>query len=68
MPPPPKLPTLPPPDGAELSVRVLRRAGVLTRGLPVRVGCDTRCTVVLTVRLTPRAAPPRGKRPVAPPG
>lgn len=65
VPPPPKLPTLPPPDGPQLSVKVLRRGAVLTKGLPVRVGCDTPCTVTLSVRVTPRARPPRGRRPVS---
>lgn len=65
VPPAPQLPTLPPPEGAALEVRVLRRSAVLTRGLAVRVGCDTRCTVTVTVRLTPRARPRKGRRPVA---
>ena len=45
-PPPPKLPTLPLPVGPQLTVRPLRSSGVLTsRILPVRIGCDTICTL-----------------------
>jgi DNA-binding beta-propeller fold protein YncE len=74
VPPTPKYPVLPAPDGPQLSVRVLRRTSVLgTRSIPIRVGCDTACTVTASATLTPRAAPARpakpkkGKRPLAPP-
>ncbi len=61
-PPPPKLPTLPEPVGPQLTVRPLRRAGVITaRSLPVRVGCDTGCAVTATATLTPRARPKKGR-------
>jgi tripartite motif-containing protein 71 len=62
-PPPPKAPTLPPPLGPDLNVRVLR-AGKLfsTRVLPLRVGCDTFCTVTVTGTLTERHKPRKRKR------
>jgi tripartite motif-containing protein 71 len=64
-PPPPKLPTLPEPVGPQVAVRALRTTGVLTaRNLPVRVGCDTACTLRATATLTPRARPRRGRRAV----
>jgi tripartite motif-containing protein 71 len=59
-PPPPKLPTLPAPLGPQLSLRVLRSSGLVsTRNLPLRVGCDTTCTVTATATVTPAAAPPK---------
>jgi sugar lactone lactonase YvrE len=59
-PPPPKLPTLPAPLGPQVSLRVLRTAGLVsTRNLPLRVGCDTTCTLTATATATPAAAPPR---------
>ncbi len=59
-PPPPKLPTLPAPLGPQVSLRVLRSTGIVaTRNLPMRVGCDTMCTLTATATLTPRAVPPR---------
>jgi sugar lactone lactonase YvrE len=59
-PPAPKLPTLPAPVGPQVTLRVLRSAGlVATRNLPLRVGCDTTCTVTATATVTPAAAPPR---------
>lgn len=62
-PPAPQMPTLPPPDGPLVTVRALRTTGVLTRGdLPLRVGCDTVCTIATRVTLTPSAAPRRGAR------
>jgi hypothetical protein len=43
--------------------RVLRSAGlVATRNLPLRVGCDTTCTVTATATVTPAASPPRKHR------
>jgi tripartite motif-containing protein 71 len=62
-PPPPKLPTLPAPLGPQVSLRILRSTGLLsTRNLPMRVGCDTACTVTATATATPAASPPRKKR------
>lgn len=62
-PPAPQMPTLPAPEGALLTVNPLRSTGILrTRQLPIRVGCDTICTVTTQVTLTPRATPPRGQR------
>lgn len=59
-PPAPQLPTLPPPDGPLLTVKPLRTSKVLERReLPLRVGCDTVCTVTTAVTLTPRAKPPK---------
>jgi len=59
-PPPPKLPTLPAPLGPQLSLRVLRSTGLVsTRNLPLRVGCDTTCTVTATATVTTAAAPPK---------
>jgi tripartite motif-containing protein 71 len=62
-PPAPKLPTLPAPVGPQVTLRVLRSAGlVATRNLPLRVGCDTTCTVTATATVTPAAQPPRKHR------
>jgi hypothetical protein len=62
-PPAPKLPTLPAPLGPQLTVRPLRTARVIgRRSLPIRVGCDTGCSLTVTATLTPRAAPRRGRR------
>ena len=62
-PPPPKLPTLPPPLGPDVTVRVLRSGKLFTtRTLPVRVGCDTICTVEVTGTLTERDKPRKRKR------
>jgi hypothetical protein len=59
-PPPPKLPTLPAPLGPQVSLRVLRTAGLVSsRNLPLRVGCDTSCTLTATATATPAANPPR---------
>jgi tripartite motif-containing protein 71 len=58
--PPPalKFPTLPEPLGPQLSVKVLRKAGLLTaRNLPVRVGCDTTCTLTAAATLVQRGGP-----------
>lgn len=63
VPPTPKYPVLPPPDGPAVTVKVLRRSSLLrTRNLPLRVGCDTGCTLTATGTLTPRAKPKRPKR------
>ena len=62
-PPPPKAPTLPPPLGPELDVRVLRTGRLFsTRVLPLRVRCDTICRVSVTGSLTERSKPRRRKR------
>jgi DNA-binding beta-propeller fold protein YncE len=62
-PPPPKAPTLPPPLGPALDVRVLRTGKLFTtRVLPLRVGCDTICTVAVTGTLTERHKPKKRKR------
>jgi tripartite motif-containing protein 71 len=59
-PPPPKLPTLPAPLGPQVSLRVLRTSRLISaRNLPLRVGCDTMCTLTATATATPTAAPPR---------
>jgi len=58
VPPTPKYPVLPAPDGPQLKVKVLRRSDLLrTRSLPLNLGCDTACTVTATATLMPRAAP-----------
>jgi hypothetical protein len=62
-PPPPKLPTLPLPLGPQVTVRALRtRSLFATRVLPLRVGCDTICTLTATGSLTERAKPRRRKK------
>jgi DNA-binding beta-propeller fold protein YncE len=62
-PPPPKLPTLPPPLGPELDVKVLRTGKLFsTRVLPLRVSCDTMCSVTVTGTLTERSKPKKRKR------
>jgi hypothetical protein len=64
-PPAPQLPTLPGPVGPQLTVRPLRLSGLIAaRNLPVRVGCDTGCTLTASAALTPRARPPKGRRAV----
>jgi tripartite motif-containing protein 71 len=51
-------PTLPEPLGPQLAVKVLRRAGLLSaRNLPVRVGCDTTCTLTASATLVQRGTP-----------
>ncbi|MCW2994075.1 MAG: hypothetical protein JWQ18_1570 [Conexibacter sp.] len=53
-----KYPTLPEPLGPQLTVKILRKAGLLTaRNLPVRVGCDTTCTLTATATLVQRGTP-----------
>ncbi|HEV7750078.1 MAG TPA: NHL repeat-containing protein [Baekduia sp.] len=57
-----KFPTLPEPLGPQLSVSVLRKTGLLTaRNLPVRVGCDTTCTLTASATLVQRGTPIVGK-------
>ena len=53
-----KYPTLPEPLGPQLSVKVLRKAGLLTaRNLPIRIGCDTTCSLTATATLVQRGTP-----------
>ncbi len=63
--PPPALqfPTLPGPSGPQITpLTVLRTTGVLkTRQLPVRIGCDTACTVTVSGTLTQAGSPAKGK-------
>jgi tripartite motif-containing protein 71 len=50
-----KFPTLPEPLGPQLSVKILRTAGLLTaRNLPIRIGCDTTCALTATATLVQR--------------
>ena len=65
-PPVPKLPTLPTPLGPQVSVRVLRSKSLFgSRVLPLRVGCDTVCTMKATATLTERVKPRRRKKAVS---
>jgi hypothetical protein len=66
-PPAPKVPTLPLPDGPQVSTRVLRSKNILagSGGLPLRVGCDTTCALTVTASITPRARPKKGKKAVS---
>lgn len=65
-PPPPRYPTLPPPDGPQVTVRPLRSTGVLSaKNIPVRLGCDAKCSITATAVVAPRAKPKKGKKPVA---
>jgi tripartite motif-containing protein 71 len=53
-----KFPTLPEPLGPQLTVKILRKAGLLTaRNLPVRVGCDTTCELTASAALVQRGKP-----------
>jgi tripartite motif-containing protein 71 len=64
VPPTPKYPVLPAPDGPQLKIKVLRTTSLLrTRSLPLTLGCDTACTVTATAVLTPRAAPRKPPKP-----
>ncbi len=59
----PQTPTLPAPPGPSVTLRTLRTTGLLaTRVLPLRVGCDTTCTLSASGTLTQRSTPPRGRR------
>jgi DNA-binding beta-propeller fold protein YncE len=52
-----KFPTLPEPLGPQLTVKVLRTAGVLAaRNLPVRIGCDTTCALTATATIVQRGS------------
>ncbi len=65
-PPAPRLPTLPLPLGPQVSVRVLRSNGLFaSRVLPLRVGCDTVCTLTATGTVTERDKPRKRKRAVS---
>ncbi len=58
-PPAPQMPTLPAPEGPLLTLKPLRTTNVLrTRLLPLRVGCDTVCSVTTRVTLAAK----RGKK------
>ena len=53
-----RFPTLPEPLGPQLTVKILRKAGLLTaRNLPVRIGCDTTCTLTASATLVQRGKP-----------
>jgi hypothetical protein len=53
-----KYPTLPEPLGPQLDIKILRRTGLLTaRNLPVRIGCDTTCTLTATATVVQRGTP-----------
>jgi sugar lactone lactonase YvrE len=65
-PPPPRYPTLPPPDGPSVTVKPLRATGVLSsRNIPFRLGCDAKCSITATAKVAPRATPKKGNKPVA---
>jgi tripartite motif-containing protein 71 len=65
-PPAPRLPTLPLPLGPQVTVRPLRSSGLFTtRALPLRIGCDTVCTVRATGTVTERGKPRKRKRAVS---
>ncbi len=60
---PPKVYTLPEPEGAVITASIERRTGLLKqRSLVVRVSCDTRCTLQASGTLTPTAQPPKPKK------
>ncbi|HWH93236.1 MAG TPA: NHL repeat-containing protein [Baekduia sp.] len=53
-----KFPTLPEPLGPQLSVKILRRTGLLTaRNVPVRIGCDTTCALGVSAAVVQRGTP-----------
>jgi tripartite motif-containing protein 71 len=65
-PPVPKLPTLPTPLGPQVTARVLRATHLFgSRVLPLRVGCDTVCTVKATATLTERSKPRNRRKAVS---
>jgi len=65
-PPVPKLPTLPTPLGPQVTVRVLRATSLFgSRVLPLRVGCDTVCTMKATATLTERSKPRKRRKAVS---
>ncbi|MEA2156337.1 MAG: tripartite motif-containing protein 71 [Solirubrobacteraceae bacterium] len=62
-PPVPRLPVLPLPLGPQVTVRVLRSTHLFgSRVLPLRVGCDTVCTLKATATLTERLKPRTRKK------
>ena len=62
-PPAPKLPTLPTPDGPQIGFRVLRSTRLLTaRSVPIRVGCDTACTLVASGSVSQAGKPRKGHK------
>lgn len=63
VPPAPKAFTLPPPDGPQITVRVLRKTGMLTRReLPLRVVTDTAAEIVASGTLTVQPKKRKGKK------
>ncbi|HEY6758997.1 MAG TPA: NHL repeat-containing protein [Baekduia sp.] len=53
-----KSPTLPEPLGPQLTVNILRKTGLLSaRNLPVRIGCDTTCSLTATATIVQRGTP-----------
>jgi hypothetical protein len=59
----PRLPVLPLPLGPQVTVRVLRATHLFgSRVLPLRVGCDTICTLKATATLTERLKPRARKK------
>jgi DNA-binding beta-propeller fold protein YncE len=58
-----QFPTLPEPLGPQLTVKILRKTGLLTaRNLPVRIGCDTTCTLTASATLVQRRTVGKGKK------
>ena len=67
-PPAPATPTLPAPPGPAVTLRLLRTQRLLSmRVLPLRVGCDTACSLTASGTLTQRTNPPKGRRAVSAP-
>ncbi len=54
-----KLPTGPPDPPAELTFKLVRRNGVIKRGVVASARCDQACTLQLGGTLAPAGAPPR---------
>lgn len=45
-----------------MTVKLLRTSGLLTtRTVPMRVGCDTACTLTASATLSPASAPKKGR-------
>jgi hypothetical protein len=61
----PKFATAPPPVPPELTLKVMRRSGLLSsRVLPLRVSCDRRCRLTVSASVRVRGAAKKGsKRP-----
>jgi tripartite motif-containing protein 71 len=65
-PPAPQVPTLPAPDGPQVTLRALRTTKLLrSRVLPLRIGCDTTCALQVSATVAPRARPRKGHKPVS---